>query len=111
MVRQGPVVSSSMAAMLLVALPLLAQPAAKTARREDAPPIDRQPYRIQVHVAIDPDADVRGSFNVLVELVFEGYFADPANGGNRDAVAWRASTRSASRTTFSGSPAIPRSVR
>ena len=37
MVRQGPVVSSAMAAMLLVALPLQAQTAGETSRREDVP--------------------------------------------------------------------------
>ena len=58
MVRQGPLVSSAMAAMLLVALPLLGQPAGKASEREEAPPIDRQPYKIQVHVAIDPETRI-----------------------------------------------------
>ncbi len=58
MVRQGPLVSSAMAAMLLVASPLLGQPAGTTSRREDAPPVDRQPYKIQVHVAIDPETRI-----------------------------------------------------
>ena len=28
-------------------------------------------------------------FNRIVELAHEGFYADPANGGNRDAVSWR----------------------
>ncbi len=28
-------------------------------------------------------------FNRMVELAHEGFYADPANGGNRDAVSWR----------------------
>jgi hypothetical protein len=28
-------------------------------------------------------------FNRMVELAHEGYYADPGNGGNRDAVSWR----------------------
>lgn len=28
-------------------------------------------------------------FSRLVELTVEGYYADPANGGNRDAVSWK----------------------
>ncbi len=31
----------------------------------------------------------RSSFNWLVTLVTEGYYADPANGGNKDAISWR----------------------
>ncbi len=59
MVRQGPVVSSALAALLLlVASPLLAQPAAKAPGRDDAPPIDQQPYKIQLHVAIDPETRI-----------------------------------------------------
>ena len=34
---------------------------------------------------IDPAA----FFDLLVTLTIEGFYADPANGGNRDAVAWR----------------------
>jgi hypothetical protein len=28
-------------------------------------------------------------FNRMVDLAHEGFYADPANGGNRDAVSWR----------------------
>ena len=29
------------------------------------------------------------AFARLVELAHEGFYADPGNGGNRDAVSWR----------------------
>ncbi len=58
MVRQGSVVSMAIAAVLLAASSLPGQPAAKPAGREDAPPIDRQPYKIQLHVAIDPETRI-----------------------------------------------------
>ncbi len=54
MVRQGPVVSPALAT-LLVALTLMEGPAAKASGREVAPPIDRLAYKIQLHVAIDPE--------------------------------------------------------
>lgn len=50
--------SSATAAMLLIALPLLGQTVGKTPGREAPPPIDRQPYKIQVHVAIAPDTRI-----------------------------------------------------
>ena len=28
-------------------------------------------------------------FHLVIEHVMEGYYSDPGNGGNRDAVAWR----------------------
>lgn len=35
------------------------------------------------------ESRVRRGFGWLVEMVNEGYYADPANGGNKDAVSWR----------------------
>ena len=35
------------------------------------------------------DAPARRFFLRLIDLANEGYYADPANGGNRDAVSWK----------------------
>lgn len=35
------------------------------------------------------DAPARRFFLRLIDLAHEGYYADPANGGNRDGVSWR----------------------
>jgi hypothetical protein len=34
-------------------------------------------------------AAARAFFSLLVDLVTEGYYADPANGGNREAQSWK----------------------
>ena len=36
-----------------------------------------------------PDFDGRQFFDALLNLVMEGFFADPIYGGNRDKVAWK----------------------
>jgi hypothetical protein len=36
-----------------------------------------------------PAIAARAFFKLLVELVTEGYYADAANGGNRDALSWK----------------------
>jgi len=41
--------------------------------------------RVNTDWAISPPA----FFRMLVENVLEGFYADPANGGNRDAVSWK----------------------
>ncbi len=43
--------------------------------------------RAQVNTVwpVDPSA----FFDQLITLTVEGYYADPGNGGNRDAVSWR----------------------
>jgi hypothetical protein len=43
---------------------------------------------VLAEISRDPDATNRRFFDFLVDLVTEGYYADPANGGNRDAVSW-----------------------
>ena len=40
-------------------------------------------------VAADWQVDPVTSFAMLVEHTAEGFYSDPANGGNRDGVAWR----------------------
>src|SRR5690606_19625669 len=67
-------------AMMLVASALQAQTSSEAPRREDSPPIDRQPYKIQVHVAIDPAtridprrrADVLSAWTALVRRFVGG---------------------------------------
>jgi gluconate 2-dehydrogenase gamma chain len=34
-------------------------------------------------------ADPTHFFQMVIEHVMEGYYSDPGNGGNRDAIAWR----------------------
>jgi Gluconate 2-dehydrogenase subunit 3 len=41
--------------------------------------------RVQEH----PSEAAREFFRKLVEWIGEGFYADPGNGGNRDAVSWR----------------------
>jgi len=36
-----------------------------------------------------PDRDMRSLFNWFVDLVTESFYADPANGGNANAVSWK----------------------
>ena len=36
-----------------------------------------------------PELDAAAQDALLVEHTMEGYYSDPGNGGNRDAVAWR----------------------
>jgi len=36
-----------------------------------------------------PTVAAQAFFKLLVDLVTEGYYADPANGGNRDAFSWK----------------------
>ena len=43
----------------------------------------------EVLSTVEAGAKTRHGFRWLADLVHEGYYADPANGGNKDAVAWR----------------------
>ncbi len=40
-------------------------------------------------IDLGSDLAIRQFFNWLVELVLEGYYSDPANGGNEAAVSWK----------------------
>jgi hypothetical protein len=40
------------------------------------------------HIESGRDAPARRFFLRIIDLAHEGYYADPANGGNRDGVSW-----------------------
>ncbi len=40
-------------------------------------------------VALSWQVDPAKFFHMVIEHVMEGYYSDPENGGNRDAIAWR----------------------
>ena len=41
------------------------------------------------HVLTAWPAEPTHFFHMVIEHVMEGYYSDPGNGGNRDAIAWR----------------------
>ena len=61
---------------------------AASTRHGGAPFLALSPYQQDALLtALDATGDP--FFNRLVDLAHEGFYADPANGGNRDAVSWR----------------------
>ncbi len=64
------------------------------ARRLHGAPFAALPTATQDALLVQIESDAHGDdlarfFAVLVTHAMEGYYGDPGNGGNRDAVAWR----------------------